>query len=340
MHQLDIVITTYNRSQKMNELVSSILHIKNSCIGGIVVVDSSDQEDPILTKSDTVVYLRSSHKNQPFQRYLGVKKCTSAYVLFLDDDMEILDQDCFEHICKAFRDHDVAGFALKFEDKHVNTGLATVPKSTLFKRINMLKRFKNWFTGYPTLKDGKFGLCGNRGKQPVNGGYTEYVSGGAFAAKREALFNNFNFQLFDLFEEKIGMGEDAIIGYGLHKEGGVVYLPECWFLHNDQRDSTYTTDLRAYAERVLYSRYYLSLEKRRLDGRSLTFVKIHYHWYAFWRLSGLILNRLLSPSKSRKQLLAGSWSGWKKSLRFKFSRKLERTNYWYMEGERNCQQMK
>lgn len=334
MHQLDIVITTYNRSQKMNELVSSILHIKNSCVGGLVVVDSSDQEDLILAKSDAVVYLRSSHKNQPFQRYLGVKKCTSAYVLFLDDDMEILDQDCFEHICKAFRDHDVAGFALKFEDKHVNTSLAAVPKSSLFQKLKFLKHIKNWLTGYPTLKSGKLGLCGNRGKQPIEGGYTEYVSGGAFVAKRESLFVNFNFQLFDLFEDKLGMGEDALIGYGLHKQNGLLFIPDCWFLHNDQRDSTYSTDLKAYATRVLFSRYYLSLEKCRLDGSLLFLVKLHYHWYAFWRLAGLLINRLISPTISRKQLLVGSWKGWKKSFSFKFSKQLDRNPYWQNECER------
>ena len=333
---LDVVICTYNRPQKVVELITQL----QDCIiapSQIIVVDSSDKTNTDLRNKSGIKYVQSNHKNQPYQRFLGVNQSTSEYILFLDDDMEILDEHVVEKIVQAFQLHPVSGFALYFKDKHANTGLSAVPESNLFKKLRFLKRFKNWFTGYPTLKAGQLGLCGNRGKQPVEGGYTEYVSGGAFVAKREALFVNFNFQLFDLFEEKNGMGEDALIGYGLHKTGGLFYLPDCWFLHNDQRDSTYSTDLKSYATRVLFSRYYLSLEKCRLDEGWLLGAKIHYHWYALWRLTGLLLNRLLSPSTSRKQLFIGSWIGWKKSLSFKYSNRLDRNAYWENESKQISQ---
>ncbi len=300
----------------------------------IIVVDSSDVPNVDLQNKTDIHYIQSNHKNQPYQRFLGVNQSLSEYILFLDDDMEILDKYVVEKILQAFQLHPVSGFALYFKDKHNNTGLSAVPKSSLFQKLKFLKHIKNWLTGYPTLKSGKLGLCGNRGKQPIEGGYTEYVSGGAFVAKRESLFVNFNFQLFDLFEDKLGMGEDALIGYGLHKQNGLLFIPDCWFLHNDQRDSTYSTDLKAYATRVLFSRYYLSLEKCRLDKGWLFAVKIHYHWYAIWRLAGLLFNRLISPTTNRKQLLVGSWKGWKKSFSFKFSKQLDRNPYWQNECER------
>ena len=43
---------------------------------------------------------------------------------------------------------------------------------------------------------------------------------------------NFNFQLFDLFEEKMGMGEDFIIGYSLSNSGDLIYHDEIFFFHH------------------------------------------------------------------------------------------------------------
>ena len=88
---LDVVICTYNRPQKVVELITQL----QDCIiapSQIIVVDSSDKTNTDLRNKSGIKYIQSNHKNQPYQRFLGVNQSTSEYILFLDDDMEILDE--------------------------------------------------------------------------------------------------------------------------------------------------------------------------------------------------------------------------------------------------------
>ncbi|CAN5668881.1 hypothetical protein BH11BAC3_BH11BAC3_19330 [soil metagenome] len=325
--KIDIVICTYNRPAKVLELVNQLSNYATN-LNNIILVDSSDNSHTILSSDERVIYLRSPHKNQPFQRYFGYIHSKADVLIFLDDDMEVANPDFLKIITSTFKDDLIAGLAIKFSDKHTDTALAAIPKSILFKRMTGLKKIVGWISGYPELPDGKFGLCGLRGKQPLNGGKTEWLSGGAFAARKTALFQNFNFQLFNLFEEKMGMGEDAIIGYGLNKQGVLLYNAALMFYHNDQRDSAYSLDHFAYARRVIFSRLYLSLEKTRLDGSSYIVATLHYHWYVLWRIAGLSINYLLKRNITKSNILKGSFEGWKKACHFKFDKQLKSTASW------------
>ena len=238
------------------------------------------------------------------------------------------NQNFLNIIKDSFQEKGVSGIAINFEDKHTDTALAAIPRSVLLKRGSILKNIIGWLTGYAVLPDGKFGLCGVKGNQPLNGGITEWLSGGAFAARKSSLFQNFNFQLFDLFQQKIGMGEDAIIGYGLSKQGVLLYQPELLFYHNDQRDSAYSADHFAYAKRVMFSRLYLSLEKTRLGHGSYIFAKLHYQWYVLWRITSLFINYLIKQNTIKNQILKGSISGWKLALKFKFNKDASTIDKW------------
>jgi glycosyltransferase involved in cell wall biosynthesis len=315
---IDVIICTYNRPQKVMELVDKLIPLSND-FNKLIVVDSSDSDIQDLKVKDKIVYLKSNHKNQPYQRYLGYLNSNADYLLYLDDDMELAKNTIFRKLKQVITSTtNLSGIAIRFEDKHTNTTLNDIPRSTLFKREGIFKRIIRWLTAYPILPDGKLGLCGNRGKQPSLGGKTEWVSGGAFLAKRSALFQNFNFQLFDLYEKKLGKGEDAITGYTLSKQGLLVNVPDLLFYHNDQKDSTYSIDHYSFSRRVTFSRAYLSMEKTRLEKKSLTFSKIHYHWYTLFRILGLLINFLIDNSENRKKLLRGALDGWKLSFKFTF----------------------
>lgn len=331
---IDIIITTYNRPAKVIELVNCLLALPEKP-ERVIVVDSSDIDNEPLKTLRIVKYLKSSHKNQPYQRYLGFVNSESDYLVFLDDDMEVVDEDFIPKLLSIFKDIEVSGVAIKFDNKHEDSLLAQMPSTQISIANNSINKAKRWLSGWPVLPTGKFGLCGNRGKQPSGGGKTEWLSGGAFAAKRTALFQNFNFQLFDIFETKMGMGEDAIIGYGLSKHGTLLYHDELFFLHNDQKDSTYTVDQFAYAQRVMFSRLYLSLEKQRLDNKILNTTYFHYHYYAFWRIFGYFLNYLMSPNLSRKAMFLGSVSGWFKSFSLKYSYSEHTNQYWKNESNKD-----
>jgi glycosyltransferase involved in cell wall biosynthesis len=330
MTTISVLICTYNRQQKITELVESLLPYGNE----IVVVDSSDHPNIQLKEQQGVLYVRSMHKNQPYQRILGSLFATGDYLLYLDDDMELVDSTVFDQLYQIIATERATGYALSFKDKHADTTLNAVPKS-IFNRLKAIQQFKNWFTGNPNLTAGKLGLCGNRGKQPSLFAPTEYLSGGAFLGQREHLFEQFNYQLLDLFEQRMGMGEDALIGYGLHQSGTLYHVPTQLFWHNDQKDSSYSMDIDSYAKRVLFSRLYLSMERNRLSGKSIFFAKLHYQWYALWRLSGLLINFLLKRNQASKSVLKGSFKGWKAACAFRFEAGGKIDDYWKMELAKN-----
>jgi glycosyltransferase involved in cell wall biosynthesis len=327
---IDIIITTYNRANRIQFLINQLHHIKG--VNYIIIIDSSDIENKSLKNKNSIIYHHTIHKNQPYQRYLGYSLSKSEILIFFDDDMEIIDYDFIKKTIEIYKKQDIVGIAYKFIDKSSNSSLSMIPQSKLFRKFKLIKQFKNWFTGMPNLAQGKFGLCGNRGIQPLGSGFTEWLSGGAFSALKSVLFVNFNFQLFDIFEEKLGMGEDAIIGYGLSKIGKLYYHDELFFYHNDQKDSNYSVNIKTYAKRVAFSRYFLSKEKIRLDKRN-TLVLFHYSWYILWRFLGYFANLLISINKKRFDFLVGFVEGYKKVLLYKFKSINITKSFWISEIE-------
>lgn len=334
---LDIIVTTYNRANRIQQLVEQFQHLKG--INQFIIVDSSEFENTKLKNNNTVLYHHTKHKNQPYQRFLGYSLSKSDTLIFLDDDMEIIENDFVNKTIEIYKDLSIVGIAYKFIDKSSNTSLNMIPQSKLFRKFKSIKQFKNWFTGMPNLHYGKIGLCGNRGIQPLGGGNTEWLSGGAFSARKSAIFVNFNFQLFDIFEEKLGMGEDLIIGYGLSKMGYLYYNDELFFYHNDQKDSNYSVDIKSYAKRVAFSRYFLSKEKKRIDS-SNSLVFIHYTWYILWRFYGYIMNLVLFPNNKRLDFVKGYIHGYIKVFFYNWKSINIAKSFWIFEIENELNKLK
>ena len=311
----DVIIATYNRPESLMSVIKKLLE-STDAIQNIIVIDSSVEENKEIQTLHKVRYIRSSHANQPYQRYVGYLASNAEILVFLDDDMELVDPSWLTKIENIFSNNDVAGVAIAFTND--NEFIKTKIPKTKFgnpKKPGVLRRTLKAITGNPYLAPGDFWLCGIRGVQPFYGKETKWLQGGAFAAKRSFMYKNFNFKLFDLFEEKFGMGEDVILGYTLSKQGKLIYIPQVLFYHNDQKDSTYTIDLQSYGKRVAYSRLYLSYEYARLSGMSKNSVLIHFIWYMLWRLGGMSVNYILDPSKERKEMIRGYFSGIKKAIR-------------------------
>jgi glycosyltransferase involved in cell wall biosynthesis len=305
--KLGIIITTYNRPKKVLELYKSLKSIVPENVI-ITIVDSSEITNSELNFELNENYVKSNHKNQPFQRYLGYLNNSSDLLLYLDDDMEIYNKSFYEIILEAFLNKDIVGLAIKFINKQEDS-LSEIPKTKI--KLNQISRkIIGNLTGYPSLDEGLFGYCGIRGNQPQFGGLTQWISGGAFVAKRKYLFKNFNFQLFDLFENKLGMGEDAIIGYTLSKQGNIYYSPVLMFLHNDNKDSNYSTNHLTFSKRVTFSRLYLTLEKARLDNKNFIYPYFLFHWFVLFRNLGLFISFMQNRNKSTFNMLKGAFLGW------------------------------
>lgn len=308
----DVVIATYNRPHSLKRLVEDILKC-NLIPTNIIIVDSSNDDNTEIQNKDKVVYVKSKIGNQPYQRYLGYLNSTADCLVFLDDDMEVLSDDWLNLVSREMQDTKLSGLALNFVND--NDFLEhKVPKSKLLSNTSF-GNLARCITGSPALKPGKFWLCGLRGKQPQDESYTEWFSGGAFVVRKEQLYKNFNFKLFDLFDQSLGMGEDVILAFTLSRIGKIKYIDEKLFYHNDQKDSTYTLDLKQYATKVTFSRLYLSYEFMRLTNGALFKAYMHFNWYTFCRLAGLLLNQLTNYKKSRNMVVKGTFKGWMLALK-------------------------
>jgi glycosyltransferase involved in cell wall biosynthesis len=334
---IDVIIATYNRFEKAKSLALAIVELRSHCLNNVIIVDSTDNADHLMPLFETpkILYFHSSHKNQPYQRYLGYINSLSEYLVFLDDDMEIVSDSFLDEIRDLFITNAYAAIALKFKDKHDDTSLSKIPATTLFESNSKITYLKNVLSGYTPQEAGTLGYNGIRGKQPAGGGFTEYVSGGAFAAQRKYLYENFNFQLFDLYESGLGKGEDAIMGYTLSKQSQVFFYDKLLFLHNDTNTSVYSTNHYSFAKRVSFSRLYLSLEKARLNNESLLKGRILYHYYTFWRTTGYLINYIIKPKLSRRNMFKGSLAGWWLAFKFKYRYSEETNNYWKNESNKD-----
>lgn len=330
MKKFDVIIATYKRPESLERLVSDILacHLLPE---KIFVIDSSPDENRSIQTLSRVVYLRSSHGNQPYQRYLGYLSSTAEILVFFDDDMVIQENDPFSKIIGLYEDENVAAVQPNFI---METGFlnAQLPKGKILAFGNVPKFLKR-MTGHYRPGEGQFSYCGLRGPKPSNLGTVNYFEGGVFSCKKEAIFQNFNFRLFDLFEKRIGMGEDGILGFGVSRTGKIVYLAESMFLHDDQKDSTYRVNVSGYGKRVAYSRLYLSFEYARLSTTSRFVAFMHFNWFAIWRLLGMIVSQLLHYQSSRTQLFKGYLSGYLKALgEAKTLVTFDRGEYWENEA--------
>lgn len=328
-NKFDVIITTYNREESLKILIQNIL--KQSLIPeNVIVVDSSAEENTDVQKIDKVLYIRSSHGNQPYQRYLGKKISQNDILIFMDDDMRILENDTFKKIIKIFETSNIIGIQPNFTNTNefLNDKL---PKSKFKIKSKRLFHFVKTLTGFYVPKDGKLSYCGIRGKKPNDNGFVEYFNGGIFSVKKDFIFTDkFNPYLFTMFENKIGMGEDTILGFEASRYGKILYIEESMFLHDDQKDSTYALDTFSYGRRVAFSRLFLSNEYLDIQNRNKLLSLLHYQWYMLFRVIGMSLNILLSNKREEnKNLLKGYFAGWIKTYTNFFSiMKKDKSNYW------------
>lgn len=324
------MITTCNRARRASKTIQQFLDLEPVLAGQIIVVDSSDaygRDD--YPQHEKVIYLRSSHKNQPYQRLIGYLASAAEILVFVDDDMDLIDESGFFGALELFSDEKIVG--LNFDFMNDNAFLSATPRNLVKNWNSGIRRALQWFSGSPKIEENRLWFCGLRGKR-TPGAPIEYVSGGAFAARRRDLFVNFNYQLLDLFEHQLGMGEDLIIGYTLSKRGKIWSVHGLTFYHDDQKDSSYTPDLYSFYRRVAFSRLFISCEIARLSRHSSWWSILHYHWFSFWRLTSMLLTLIAQPSQARFEMAKGWASGWFRNLRLRTTKIRQRKQYWLQEA--------
>ena len=301
--KFDVIITTYNRPDSVLALVEQI----NRCTllpQRIVVVDSSDTLNLEIRQIQRVLYLHSSHKNQPYQRYLGFLGSHEEIVCFFDDDIQIINPAIFEIILERYSDTATVGCNVNFTNegeitvqKELNNGKYLNSKSKVGSFVLLL-------TGVPPIEEGKAWLAGMRGED-VSNSFTETFSGpGGLSFRRHIVPSLFDSTLFALFEKKMAMGEDKFISLGALRFGKLAHSNETCIIHSEN-NSNYYQDHRSFARKELYSRLWLSVRYLKVKERWIGWGYIHYYWFAFWRLFISALHFFLHPKKVNFQIFYG-----------------------------------
>lgn len=307
---IDVIVTTYNRPEKLEALVKELTQILPN-EGNVIVVDSSDLENLKVQTIGRVLYLRSSHKNQPYQRLLGAKASCAEIILFLDDDLTIIRNDIFQLIIEAFCEKLVVGVSVAFE--YHNATLDNLD-SSLFENNSRLTRAFLKFTGVPSLEAGEIGRLGVTGGKPLKKSEIQSFNGANMAFRRNIIEKIIPEDLLSQAELRLSMGEDKVISMQALQYGKLIYLPEICLQH-PPNESTYFQDIRSYTAKVVYSRLYLSWIYTKVFHVPFWKEVVIFYWFTIWRLLIALVSCFVKPSKGRKEKVIGTLDGLRLSLK-------------------------
>lgn len=298
-----IAITTYNRPSSVANLIKQV----RACTllsDQIIVVDSSDQLNETINCDRTITYIRSRHKNQPYQRHLANLACKSEIIIFLDDDLEIIDFTVFEIMLAKLGEPGIRGVSVGFQHHNAISALMESKvdgKSLFFKVINFM-------SGVPVLKPGKIYLAGLAGPRPRAESEVDYFNGAIMSFYKTELEHLFNPVLFSLFEDRLGMGEDKVISMTVGLRKKLWFVPHHFFVHPPIA-SNYFQDVRSFQCKVMYSRLYVSLIYGSVKRLPVFLIYLHYYYFSFWRICFAIGRRIIHPNAQNVEILKGVFDG-------------------------------
>jgi len=235
---ISAIICTYNRPKLVCQLVDQLVGLNFERLE-VIVVDSSDQGNEKLIRSNLVNYIRSSRKSQPYQRFLGAENANNEILCFFDDDVKIVDDNLLKDIQEAFEDDEIVGVSagIKYE-----SGVA-------MNRKGLSKELKG---------SGKISWLGRTTGLPTNNREVQYFPGPIMAFRKQVALKLFDEYLFSIFERRIAMGEDKAISMRASKYGKLYFLGKKFYLHHPPEPSTYYSDNESFIAKVVFSRLWLS----------------------------------------------------------------------------------
>jgi len=300
----DLIITTYNRPESVLRLVKEA----QSCHPApdqVIVVDSADDPNVALQIMPGVLYVRSSHKNQPYQRLLGAFASDADVILFLDDDLEIMTNDLFATLLVEYKSDAVVGATL---DINYQSATGNRMDEAVMYPNPLLSSFLFTFTGVSLPSPGKMGRLGIVGKKPTQKMNIEFFHGPCMSFKRKIIKSIIPYDLISQAEIKLSMGEDKVISSLSTQYGQLVYIPIIC-LNHPPNDSTYFQNIRSFTGKVIYSRLYLSRIYARVFNKPWWKEVLMYYWFTFWRIFIAFISLIIRPSQSRKEKFFGTLDG-------------------------------
>lgn len=302
----DVIITTYNRPERVEQFVQSILtcHLLPD---QIIVVDSSDIPHPTIHTLHKVRYIKSSHKNQPYQRYLGATQSNAEVVCFFDDDLEMINKDIFNLLMEPYKQDKVAGSSVGID--YQNSISDKTPESLIKPSSGWPQRLLQ-LSGVKFPPPGKISYAGMTGEPPMNIQQIDFFYGPCMSFRRNIFNQTFNTQLLDLFEQKLGMGEDKVISMLATQYGILMYNPVTCLYH-PAIESTYFQNVSEYTAKTLYSRRFLNDIFIQVNKKNKQLGSVHLWWYIMGRVCISTLTYIIKPQLPRKLKLKGLLQGMK-----------------------------
>lgn len=311
--KFDVIICTLNRPDRLRHLLSQIFQCR-TLPSQVIVVDASLSDNDSLRSASNIRYIRSSHQNQPYQRYVGYLVSDAEIVVFMDDDLEIVDRRIFDQIIETYNVYQPNGVSvgIKYENSTNQKLNNTVnPNSYFFKWVNFL-------SGVPILKPGRIYPAGLAGPDLKMIGEVDFFHGPFMSFKRSILKDMYDPYLYSLYEVKMGKGEDKVLSMRIGLSKKLIYIPEI-YLNHPPAESHYFSSTKDFFKRLSYSRLYLSQVYSEAKKTPYWLLYIHYIYFMTWRISIALFRFIFKREKTQSEIIAGviagSWLAVKKSDR-------------------------
>ena len=92
MDLITVVITTHNRDKELKRAIESVLNQSYKYIELLVIDDNSTKStlDVVNQHKNYLQYIESNQRGLTFSRNIGLKMAKGEFIVFLDDDDELL----------------------------------------------------------------------------------------------------------------------------------------------------------------------------------------------------------------------------------------------------------
>ena len=257
-YEISVIITTLNRPKEVIRLVTELDHLAAHSAVEVVIVNSGA---PISELSERkAMHIRNlaeilvDRRNQPFQRWMGVRYASGRICVFMDDDLRIVKDSFLQDILEAYKeDKEVVGTGVGF----VNEGSDYIYEASYPSRWSAFRSNLNYLEF-----DRKPGDCGIGGREPLDLTYgIRYVNallgGNAPSCLRKFAHSLWDERIFQLADRGMGKGEDKYFTLGLARYGKIRYLNDLYLIHPTNGISTYQSSYFRWRGEVLRTRFLL-----------------------------------------------------------------------------------
>jgi glycosyltransferase involved in cell wall biosynthesis len=283
MQGISIIVTSLDRRVEVERLVKQIMDCEIHKPFEIICVNASF----ILYKFDftdktNFREIKSNKKNQPYQRLLGAELAKYDYLIFFDDDLQIIDNKIFGYLIAPFsKDNNVVSTGIRevFEGEEINyitDGRKEENSKSFISKF--LYIFKKW-------QPGDSWLIGCEPYQVHKADYVEsFHSGNVPCVRKDVFLKSYDRRFLLLFDKKKGKGEDKVFSLRANKFGKLRIVNKACVMHPRENASFYSVDYITWRMEILKSRFYCADAYSFGFRKNLILCRLYMIWYSLFSI--------------------------------------------------------